>query len=224
MTESADSPSVLELIDAITIISLLFVLLLLFAAYAFSQYALPSKSTTTIRVLFVWHLFDALVHLIMEASFLYHSFFSQSPDGAHFGAIYSTAPTGLLWQEYSKADSRWGIADPIVVAIELPTVLLEGPGALYICYLLASKSSSAWFWIIVVAIGELYGGWMTFAPEWLTGSSALNTSNFLYLWVYLFLFNTIWVWIPLWCCWVSYREIANGLAVKNKAGEEKKGL
>lgn len=27
--------------------------------------------------------------------------------------------------------------------------------------------------------------WMTFCPEWLTGSPNLNTSNFLYLWVYL---------------------------------------
>jgi EXPERA (EXPanded EBP superfamily) len=28
--------------------------------------------------------------------------------------------------------------------------------------------------------------WMTFAPEWLSGSPALNTSNPLHLWVYLF--------------------------------------
>lgn len=26
---------------------------------------------------------------------------------------------------------------------------------------------------------------MTFCPEWLTGSPNLNTTNFLYLWVYL---------------------------------------
>lgn len=27
--------------------------------------------------------------------------------------------------------------------------------------------------------------WMTFCPEWLTGSPSLDTSNALYLWVYL---------------------------------------
>jgi hypothetical protein len=27
--------------------------------------------------------------------------------------------------------------------------------------------------------------WMTFCPEWLTGSPSLDTSNPLYLWVYL---------------------------------------
>jgi len=37
------------------------------------------------------------------------------------------------------------------------------------------------FWIIVLAVGELYGGFMTFAPEWLTGSPSLDTSNFMYL-------------------------------------------
>lgn len=30
---------------------------------------------------------------------------------------------------------------------------------------------------------------MTFSPEWLTGSAALNTSNALYLWVYLVVSN-----------------------------------
>lgn len=26
------------------------------------------------------------------------------------------------------------------------------------------------FWMIVLATGEIYGGFMTFAPEWLTGN------------------------------------------------------
>ena len=40
-------------------------------------------------------------------------------------------------------------------------------------------------------------GWMTFCPEWLTGSTQLDTSNWLYLWVYLVFFNGIWVVIPV---------------------------
>ena len=39
---------------------------------------------------------------------------------------------------------------------------------------------------------------MTFAPEWLSGSHNLDTSNFMYLWVYLVFFNMLWVVIPLW--------------------------
>ncbi|KAK6540201.1 hypothetical protein TWF694_009020 [Orbilia ellipsospora] len=219
-----EAPSILSLIDTITIISFVFMLVLLIAAYTISLSALPKTSTATIRFIFIWHLFDALTHMILEASFLYHSFFSHTPDRKHFGAAYSTAPFALIWQEYAKADSRWSVADPNVVAIELPTVLLEGPGAAYICYLLAKGKSSVWFWILVVAVGEIYGGWMTFAPEWLTGSPSLDTSNAMYTWVYLFFFNMLWVWIPGWLCWVSWVEISKGLRLAQKADAVKKAI
>lgn len=48
---------------------------------------------------------------------------------------------------------------------------------------------------------------MTFAPEWLSGSTNLDTSNWMYTWLYLFFFNTLWVWIPLWILWESYRML-----------------
>ncbi|KAK6352895.1 hypothetical protein TWF696_004896 [Orbilia brochopaga] len=219
-------PSILELIDTITIISFVFVLILLIAAYAISLSALPQSATGTIRFIFIWHLFDALTHLTLEGSFLYHSFFSyvSTAGGKLYGAAYSNSPFALIWQEYAKADARWSVADPVVVSIELPTVLLEGPGALYICYLLAKGNENVWFWILVVAVGEIYGGWMTFAPEWLTGSQALDTSNFMYTWVYLFFFNTLWVWIPGWLCWISYREIAAGLKAGRATKVERKKL
>ncbi|EPS45416.1 hypothetical protein H072_652 [Dactylellina haptotyla CBS 200.50] len=219
-TETA--PSILELIDTITVVSFVFMLLLLIVAYLISLSALPTASNFTIRFIFIWHLFDALTHMILEASFLYHSFFSYTPDKKHYGALYSSAPFALIWQEYAKADSRWAVADPVVVAIELPTVLLEGPGAAYICYLLAKGSPNVWFWILVVAVGEIYGGWMTFAPEWLTGSMALETSNFMYKWVYLFFFNMLWVWVPGWLCWVSYVEISKSLKLAKKEEVVKK--
>lgn len=39
-------------------------------------------------------------------------------------------------------------------------------------------------------------GWITFGPEWITGSKNLDTSSPLYMWVYLFFFNFIWVIFP----------------------------
>ena len=53
-------------------------------------------------------------------------------------------------------------------------------------------------------------GWMTFAPEWLSGSPNLDTSNFMYKWVYLFFFNTLWVFIPLWVLLEAYNGITGG--------------
>ena len=55
---------------------------------------------------------------------------------------------------------------------------------------------------------------MTFCPEWLVGSPNLDTSNFMYLWLYLFFFNTLWVWIPLWTIWYSVKDISNALTVR----------
>jgi len=43
----------------------------------------------------------------------------------------------------------------------------------------------------------LHTGWMTFAPELLTGSKNLATDSWLYLWVYLVLFNSLWVIMPM---------------------------
>ena len=63
-----------------------------------------------------------------------------------------------LWMVYAKADRRWAVADLGVVSLELLTVLIAGPMALYICFGIARRDVMAPFWMIVLATGELYGG------------------------------------------------------------------
>jgi hypothetical protein len=63
---------------------------------------------------------------------------------------------------------------------------------------------------------------MTFCPEWLTGNPNLDSSNPVYLWVYLWIANGIWVVIPailLWQSFVAMNEAfsAVGGAKKHKA-------
>ena len=53
----------------------------------------------------------------------------------------------------------------------------------------------------------LFTGWMTFCPEWLTNSENLDTSNWMYLWLYLVFFNGIWVVIPFFLMWHSWVEM-----------------
>lgn len=62
-------------------------------------------------------------------------------------------------------------------------------------------------------------GFMTFAPEWLSGNPNLDTSNFMYLWVYLFFFNMLWVWFPFWVLYEAYNNIS--LAFARAGGETK---
>ena len=61
----------------------------------------------------------------------------------------------------------------------------------------------------------MIAGFMTFAPEWLTGNQNLDASNFMFLWVYLVFFNMLWVFLPLYAMWVSFQDMSNAFMVRN---------
>ena len=179
----AQSPPSTLVIDQTTILSLSAALSVLITAYAVSLRVLHTSTTTKLRILFIWHLFDSLIHFTFEGSFLYNCFFtytsvphasdyphpaSLTSPGVYFmgyadrlyGSRYGTGPTAKLWQEYAKADKRWGGADLTVISLELLTVFAAGPLAAYICELIRRRDSGGklWFWASVLATGELYGG------------------------------------------------------------------
>lgn len=115
-----------------------------------------------------------------------------------------------LWKEYGKADARWVYFDPTIVSVEILTVTLDGSLALFLIYAIVKEKHYRHFLQITLCVCELYGCWMTFLPEWLTRSPNLNTSNWLYCWVYLFFFNGVWVLIPgllLWQSWVELKKM-----------------
>jgi len=179
-------------------------------AYIGSKTLLPKHAKWQDRYTFIWLAFDALIHFSFEGSFLYLSVFGRTVNG-------SSGPFAELWKEYAAADARWGTADPTVVSLEILTVLGAGPMACYILKQLVMNDPARHYWLIVLSTAELYGGWMTFCPEWLTGSPSLDTSNALFLWVYLVFMNVIWVIVPLWLMADSYGHIAGALrAPKSK--------
>lgn len=163
-------------IDQTTVLSLFSTLAILAAAYITSLYTLPTTANSRTRLLFIWHAFDALIHFILEGTFLYNCFFSYGttlltepllPANVHFlgrvgrnyGAAYGGSWHSALWREYAKADRRWAGTDLTVVSLELLTVGVGGPLACWICLqLIREKWGSAWFWMCVLATGELYGG------------------------------------------------------------------
>ena len=68
-------------------------------------------------------------------------------------------------------------------------------------------------------------GFMTFAPEWLSGNPNLDSSNIMYLWVYLVFFNTLWVWFPFWILYEAFNNITLAFAMANgPKGEKNKKL
>lgn len=120
-------------IDIVTVTSLCAAASLLVIAYIASLRLLPAKASRRTRIFFIWHLFDSLIHIFFEGTFLYNCFnvflplsevkiktgqdpLIVTPPGVFFlgqkdrvyGSIYGNSPTALLWQEYTKADRRWG--------------------------------------------------------------------------------------------------------------------
>jgi len=63
---------------------------------------------------------------------------------------------------------------------------------------------------------------MTFCPEWLTGNLNLDTSNFMYLWVYLVFFNMLWVFSPLYAIYISSTDIFDAFRVRAVLSAAKK--
>ena len=234
-----DTPTMLSLGAAFSIMPVASILSLLLV---------PSGQTRN-RFVFFWHAYDALTHLLIEGSFLYHCFFSYTTiaymhaNEPHFlthsdrlyGPAYGTGPSARMWQEYAKADRRWAVADVGVISLELLTVLLGTPAALYVCYqtyqasrvradTTANASAKGKLWIVATALAtaELYGGFMTFAPEWLTGSTQLETSEPVYLWLYLVFFNTLWVFIPVWILVQSWKEVKRAFVGAETVSKGKK--
>ncbi|KAL3422690.1 emopamil binding protein [Phlyctema vagabunda] len=231
MTVSSSS-SIIELIDTTTIVSLLAVVFLLVTAYLTSLKLLSPLTPTRLRVLFIWHAFDFLIHTIFEGSYLYNCFFTSAaldPANVHpaaisnflgqpdrlYGAAYGENWATKLWMVYAQADKRWAGADLTVISLELLTVLGAGPLAAWICYGITQRDYRVSFWMIVLATGEIYGGFMTFCPEWLTGNQNLDTGNFMYKWVYLVFFNMIWVFVPLYALYVAFVDIKNAMMARN---------
>ncbi|KDN42123.1 hypothetical protein RSAG8_06981, partial [Rhizoctonia solani AG-8 WAC10335] len=190
------------LFTAVSFYSLAGVVGILGTAYAASNSLLRKNAPFGERASFVWLAFDALIHFIFEGSFLYHSTFGRTVNSGV--GMFAT-----MWREYARADFRWGTADETVVSLELLTVFGAGPLCCYILYQLMNNDPRRHYWIVVLrsALLSVTEVWMTFCPEWLTGSKNLRTDNFLYFWVYLMLMNLLWVFIPLWLMVDSYNAI-----------------
>ena len=101
-------------------------------------------------------------------------------------------------------------------------MFVAGPLACLICYGLARRDPRTNVLMIVVATMELYRGFITFCPEWLTANHNLDTSNFMYKWVYLIFFNTLWVFIPLYAIGVATADITDAFSVRDRASDSKK--
>jgi hypothetical protein len=135
-----------DLFDQTTIISLFSTVAILLLALALSRQVLPASTSSSLRFLFIWHAFDALIHFCLEGSFLYHCFFSslavadiQDPTGfypdphnylntvdrVHGSQAGGSNPFAQLWMVYARADKRWAGVDLVTAASSLSLSLSQ---------------------------------------------------------------------------------------------------
>eukprot|EP00871_Galdieria_phlegrea_P001234 jgi/Galph1/2110/GphlegSOOS_G807.1 len=162
------------------------------------------------KAILIWYLIDAVTHLTTELAFVYHSLTTTVNQATHW--------TSWLWKEYAKADARWGRFHDCTVAMEVVTSLLWGPVALICAYGVYMRKQWRHVWQLILCVGELYGGWMTFGPDWLTSfvsrKSELNPhKHWIHLWVYLIFANMVWVIIPVLLAFESYRVLVGACRV-----------
>mmetsp|Transcript_40506 Transcript_40506/g.65695 ORF Transcript_40506/g.65695 Transcript_40506/m.65695 type:complete len:184 (+) Transcript_40506:2279-2830(+) len=160
------------------------------------------------RLTVLWYFIDTLTHIVLEGAFVFVSLLGTVNE--------SKSILALPWKEYAKADLRWGISDPTVVSIELITVVLDG--LLAAIMVDATMYRRPWKHVvqIILCTCELYGDWMTFAPEWLSGNTNLS-NQWHHVYIYLWFCNGIWVVVPLFLLTQSCLAISSletGRAVK----------
>jgi len=155
----------------------------------------PKSLTFSETLRLAWFLIDAITHLTIELAYVWLALTTT--------AEKTDTYYGYIWREYARADSRWAIRDVNVISIEIATVFV-GLLCIIQCLAIYNRWSIAHPLQLIICVAELYGGWMTFAPEWLDGSPSLDGSNFILLWIYLVFMNGLWVVLPLIFAWESF--------------------
>lgn len=88
-----------DLFDKTTLISLASTVVILLAALLLSRLVLDPKSTPkSLRFLFIWHAFDALIHFFLEGSFVYLCLFSSKV--VEKGELIKGSLLGEDWSGY----------------------------------------------------------------------------------------------------------------------------
>ena len=70
-----------------------------------------------------------------------------------------------------------------------------GPLCFYILYLMTKRDPARHFWVAVLCTAELYGVWMTFAPDIADGAKnlVLHPKALLLFWIYNLGMNSLYV-------------------------------
>lgn len=100
-----------DLFDKTTLISLASTVVILLAALLLSRLVLDKNTPASLRFLFIWHAFDALIHFCLEGSFVYLCLFASKAVDAGKGEIIKGSVLGSAWEGYYPSPYNYLGAD-----------------------------------------------------------------------------------------------------------------
>ncbi len=145
----ADSTLPPDLFDQTTLVSLASTVAILTVAVAVSRRVLDPATSGSLRFLFIWHAFDALIHfclkaassttassqsstlgLLKDASNYYpdpHNYLGTS-NLVHGSQAGGENPLAQLWMVYARADKRWAGVDLVRISVAAKRAKNMHPG------------------------------------------------------------------------------------------------
>ncbi|KAB8230089.1 EXPERA domain-containing protein [Aspergillus alliaceus] len=154
------------------------------------------------RFAILWFFLSGSTHCMFEGYFmLNHHHMASAQDFF-----------GQLWKEYALSDSRYMIADTMVLCMETITVLVWGPLCLLVAYSIFTRSSLRHPLQMTVCLSHLYGDSLYYATSlydhYAHDRPYCRPERF-YFWVYYFFMNFIWIVVPLYYFLQSVRTVKN---------------
>nr|XP_020472457.1 3-beta-hydroxysteroid-Delta(8),Delta(7)-isomerase [Monopterus albus] len=102
-----------------------------------------------------------------------------------------------LWKEYSKADSRYIIADNFTVCLEAVTFWLWGPFSFWAVFAFLTDKAYRFVLQLIISLGQLYGTLLYFFTEHRDSYIHSDLGHPIYFWFYFVFINILWFAIPL---------------------------
>ncbi|RMD41051.1 hypothetical protein DV735_g4083, partial [Chaetothyriales sp. CBS 134920] len=146
-------------------------------------------SELLIRAVVLWFVLTGCLHTVFEGYYVMH----------HASLAGQMDLMGQLWKEYALSDSRYLTQDTFVLSIETLTALLLGPLSFSTAAAIVTLHPMRHSLQLIVSVAHIYGCALYFATatvDWLLKGTSHTRPEFVYVWIYYFGMNAVFMLIP----------------------------
>ncbi|RMZ78418.1 hypothetical protein DV738_g3931, partial [Chaetothyriales sp. CBS 135597] len=157
------------------------------------------------RAVALWFVLTGCLHIVFEGYYV-----------IHYASMASQMDLlGQLWKEYALSDSRYLTQDTFVLSIETITALVWGPLSFSTAAAIVTSHSMRHPLQMIVSVAHIYGCVLYFATataDLLLKDTSHTRPEFLYMWIYYFGMNAVFILIPSILVVQSLRETQSAFA------------